>query len=262
MRTIKQLILIIATCLFAVTAQAQWSVISVQGKILADGVVITQSNRLNMEQVISFTEALEAKAILADAEGAMFLLEQAKGSVNGENASLGDLIKPYKSYSTRGFRKAEDRINDLKQYMGNARFTVLGDKIELLLSEEKYPLNNNKFIVFYYEQAGEKLSKKVGFDHQKLIIENNKLLPQGNEIRNLHIYQYEISTKETNLITKVHLNFANMAKVKGELTVLKTWLTSKGMAATEANEKLTTYFEAVYGRTQPVKLLDLVAGIN
>ena len=45
---------------------------------------------------------------------------------------------------------------------------------ELKLDENIYPLNNDKFIVFYYKINGVQVSKKVGFNKQHLIIEKDK----------------------------------------------------------------------------------------
>lgn len=243
---------------------AQWKVLSVDGKLKANGVLVAQGNTINPDEAIVFSES-GSRAILADKTGEIFILTQAEG-IAKEGEIAANLIQKYKATNTRGFRKLGGGITDLKQFFGSARFTLLEDKTELPLDARIYPLNNDKFIVFYYEINGEKVSKKIGFDHQKLILEKDKLLQsptqklEGTEIRNLYVYQYEISSKATVFITKIHLNFEQSDKIAKELSVLKNWLTEN--SNTDIDKKLGLYFETVYGRTQSSQFLELLATIN
>jgi len=250
--TIKSLTFLFVTVAFLIPANAQYLCVQSAAGITANSGKLEVGTDLVPDALLAFSSKTD-KALFMDTKGTLWLASAE--SLPGDSilqASLSTVLQAYKGYETRGFRKTEDRILDLKTYFGSGKFTVIGSSLEVLLDAKNYPLNNDRFVVFYYKIGEKQVSKKVGFNNQKLIIEKDKLFTSGNavnqttELRNLVIYTHRISKKETEAITKIHLGFVEKETLKQELNTIKKWATDHGI--TEVEKCVTAFFSAVYGR--------------
>ena len=155
-------------------------------------------------------------------------------------------------------------IVDLKSYFGKENFAIIGDSLSVKLDEEIYPLNNNKFIVFYYDIDDEQVSKKVGFNKQRLIIEKDKLMQgkenklNGNKINGIEVFQYEMSSQKSEKITEFNLLFVNGEDIKVEFDAIMPVLTGLNMTNEEMQSYLINYFTDVYGLTDQNVIINFV----
>lgn len=249
---IKSIAFSFLTVAFLVPCNAQYLCIQSATGITANSAQLAPGINFDSSVPLVFTSKTE-KALFMDTKGTLWLAsaENLQGDSNLQT-NLSAVIQEYKGYETRGFRKTEDRILDLKSYFGSGKFTVIGKSLEILLDAKNYPLNNDRFVVFYYKIGEKQVSKKVGFNNQKLIIEKDKLFTSGSavnqsmELRNLVIYTHRISKKETEAITKIHLGFVEKETLKQELNAIKKWATDNGI--TDVEKCVTAFFSAVYGR--------------
>ena len=173
----------------------------------------------------------------------------------------GDTVQKSNGPSqSRGFKLIEPEIGDLKQYFGEGSFAIIGDTLQLKLNRETYPLNNNKFIVFYYKINGKQSSKKVAFDKQKLLIQKSKLIENPADsvnrdgIKNLYVYQFERSTKKAILITRVNLTFHSKEKIAKEFTLVQQYAKKESIPVDDMKKYLHTYFTDLYGETDEAAL--------
>ena len=161
--------------------------------------------------------------------------------------------------STRGLM-GPNGVKDLKTYLSEDNFNIIGDEIEIHLDKNLYPLNDDKFIVFYYNINDKQVSKKVGFDKQHLNINKEKLSVSDGEIINsdtlqsVSIYQYEKSTKETNLITTTNISFINTDNLRKEFLAIIPILKKQNYENEEIRQYLFEYFFDVYGNVDETQL--------
>ena len=165
--------------------------------------------------------------------------------------------------STRG-AIGESGVKDLKNYLGNETFNIIGDKHEILLDKDLYKLNNDEFIVFYYTINENQVSKKVGFNKQVLNIEKEKLIASKGDtlysdtIKLVSVYKYQQSTGNNELITKINLSFVNELELKKEFFTIILILRKQNMTDDEISDYLKEYFYDIYGQVDDDQLNKLI----
>ncbi len=184
------------------------------------------------------------------------------------NAKLA--LSPIRSrgqLSTRG-AVSETGVKDFKTYLGVENFNIIGDRLEILLDKNRYPLNGEEFIVFYYTINGKKISKKVGFQNQVLKIEKEKLqiskvdTLHADTIPSLSVYKYMQSTGNSELITEINLSFLNPIKLKKELEIINPILKNQNMTSKEIKEYFEQYIIDIYGNIDDNQLSAFIETIE
>ncbi len=164
---------------------------------------------------------------------------------------------------------SDKAVDNLRDYFGRKNFFVIGDKLSVVLDGKVYPLNNDKFIVFYYKINGEQVSKKIGFDNGKLVLEKKKLLHSGENVHksdtitDVQVYQYEISTKHSEYITKFNLCFIAKDELVEKLTTAKGFVQDQGLEPKEIKEYLWEFFGDEFGKTDGTvldKIINTIVG--
>jgi hypothetical protein len=153
------------------------------------------------------------------------------------------------------FDPNQQDISDLRQYFGNDKFSVIGDAVNVPLNNQKYPLSDDKFIVFYYRVDDKPVSKKIGHDQHTLLLEKDKLFTSsagaidGNEISNLAVYEYENTTKRGNEITRFTLVFVDKEDLLKEFNTIIPILKRQKMSDDDIKKYLIEYYYDFYGAT-------------
>jgi hypothetical protein len=236
------------------------------GKILAPGDIVQASDRLAFESTNSSIIAIGDNRV-------KYILRMPKG----ENVDKTDLvliasqsataIKSRNAFKTRAFNPDQKEVVDLKQYFGNDRFSIIGDEVKVTLSEQKYPLSNDKFIVFYYKVKDKPVSKKLGFDQQTINIEADKLkevkgeIIDANEIEGVMVYEYEMPTKNYQEITSFNLLFVKNADLEKEFNTIIPILRNQKMDDKGIKEYLVDYYVDFYGLTDSKALSSFIDGV-
>ncbi len=200
-----------------------------------------------------------AEAVLIDKKGQLYRITS-DAEYQGAVSEIVTKINEYKTQ--RGFKKVEKKqvVNDLKEYFGKGTYTLIGDSIWVQLDQQKYPLNNDQFIVFHYKVNGEQVSKKLGFNHQHLILHKGKLkkgingVQKGDLIKHVAVYQYERSTETTEFITRFNLRFVSVSKLAKEFTVIKKATMAHYEKHKDLIELFREYVDAVYDNTDKYTL--------
>lgn len=234
------------------------------GKILAPGDVIQASDRLAFESANASIIAIgdnRTKYILrmpkmenADKPDLILLASQAATAVKSRNA-----------FKTRAFNPDQKEVSDLKQYFGSDRFSIIGDQVNITLSEQKYPLNNS-VIIFYYKVKDKPISKRLKYDQQTISIESDKLkevrgeMINTNEIENVVVYDYS-SPQDYKEITSFNLLFVNNADLEKEFNTIIPILRSQKMDDKGIKEYLVDYYVDFYGLTDSKALSAFIDGV-
>ena len=247
---------------FGVKAQEVYHVTRVSGNItnLTTGQPIVAGVALSPDDRLLF-ESLESYAITIGDNMNRFLIKLPETEGNLENrvltASVKEVASPTKmrNLMLARFDPKQSEVNDLRQYFGNDKFSIIGNAVDIQLDKQKYPLSDDKFIVFYYRVDNNPISKKIGNQDQTLVLEKDKLVASsagfitGNEISNLAVYEYERSTNRSQEITKFTLVFVDKDELKNEFFTIIPILKRQKMADDDIKKYLIEYYYDFYGAT-------------
>jgi hypothetical protein len=246
------------------SAQAQeiYHVTRVSGSItnLKTGQLVSAGDALNPDDHLLF-ESLDSYAITIGENMNRYLLKLTEMEVAVDHRMLTSSVKEVatptkmRNLMLARFDPNQSEINDLKQYFGNDKFSIIGDAVDVQLDQQKYPLSDDKFIVFYYRVDNNPISKKIGHQEQTLVLEKDKLITSsagfitGNEISNLAVYEYERSTNKSYEITKFTLVFVDKDELQNEFYTIIPILKRQRMADDDIKKYLIEYYYDFYGAT-------------
>lgn len=256
---------------FEVQAQDLFHVTRVSGKItnLKSGQDVVAGDALSPEDVLLF-ESLDSYAIAIGSSMGRFQIKIQDIAVANDHQMLTSTVKDaavptkMRNLMLARFDPSQSEITDLRQYFGNDKFSIIGDAITVPLDQQKYPLSDDKFIVFYYRVDNNPVSKKIGHNQQTLLVERDKLVTssvgeiQGNEISNLAVYEYETSTRSSQEITRFTLVFVDKEELVAEFRTIIPILKRQRMAEDEIKKYLIEYYYDFYGATDS-KTIDTFA---
>jgi hypothetical protein len=255
-------LIILAFLGLSARAQDVYHVTRVNGNItnLKTGQPVAAADVLNSDDQLLF-ESLESYAIAIGGNMGRFQIKLPDTEVTSEHqmltSSVKDAATPTKmrNLMLARFDPGQKEITDLRQYFGNDKFSIIGDAVDISLDQQKYPLSDDKFIVFYYRVDNNPISKKIGHQDQTLILEKDKLITSsagtisGNEISNLAVYEYETSTRSSHEITRFTLVFVDKDELKNEFFTIIPILKRQRMVDDDIRKYLIEYYYDFYGAT-------------
>ena len=262
--------------LLGLGAQAQdtYNVTRVNGNVTfaKSGKPIKPGDVLNPSDQVKF-ENFDAYVISINQKMARFMLKLNPPQTNSSKksqvltATVKDiaLVTKRRSLMSARFNPNEKEVTDLKNYFGTDKFSVIGDSVDIALNSAKYPLNDDKFVVFHYKVNNSLVSKKIPFEQQTLKIEKNVILSTkagsvpGNEVPELTVYLYEKSTKASEKITNLTLVFVDKETLRNEFKTILPILKRQKMNDEGIKKYLIEYYYDFYGATDS-KTIDAFAG--
>jgi hypothetical protein len=262
MKSAKLILIMVLFLSFGIQAQEVYHVTRVNGKVtnLKTGKEIVAGDILTAEEFLLF-ESLNSYAIALGENMGRYQIKIADTKVSGEQQMLTSTVKDaaaptrMRNLMLSRFDPSQQDITDLRQYFGNDKFSIIGDAVNVPLNNQKYPLSDDKFIVFYYRVDNNPISKKIGHEQQTLLLEKNKLFTSsagsidGNEIANLSVYEYESSSKRGQEITKFTLVFVDKEALLNEFNTIIPILKRQKMGDDEIKKYLIEYYYDFYGAT-------------
>ena len=266
MRTI--LIILSAALLFSFQqANEFYHIIKVDGSIVntATGKPLSPGDNIKPNDRLKFNSPYATALVISNTRGKFTLKYQSTESKDLFNdkkellAMADNAVTPIDSrgmLATRGIGLSE--VRDLKNYFGPDNFYVIGKNLSVKLNKTVYPLNDNQYIVFSYPINNETKSKKVGFDNQYLKIDGDALASLSKDtgsgpatLKDISVYKLDKSANKSDLITKVNLVFLDEDKIKAEFDVIIPFLKDQKMDRFKVLDYLKSYFNDVYGSTDP-----------
>lgn len=274
MKTTTYLLVFLLLLGLGVQAQDTYNVTRVNGNVTfaKSGKPIKPGDVLNPNDQVKF-ENFDAYVISINQRMARFMLKLTPSQVNASKqaqvltATVKDiaLVTKRRSLMSARFNPNEKEISDLKSYFGTDKFSVIGDNVDIALNSAKYPLSDNKFIVFHYKVNENPVSKMIGYDKQTIKIEKDKILStkagsiNGNEVPDLSVYLYEKSTRSSEEITKLTLVFVDKETLRNEFKTILPILKRQKMNDDAIKKYLIEYYYDFYGATDS-KTIDTFAG--
>lgn len=261
----KSITVIAAMMLFlglGLQAQNVYNVTRVNGKVtnLKTGQDVAAGDILTPDEFLLF-ESLDSYVIAIGDNMGRFQIKinetQAPDDLQMLTSTVKDAALPtrMRNLMVARFDPSEQEVSDLRQYFGNDKFSVIGDAVTVPLNDQKYPLTDDKFIVFYYRVDNQPVSKKIGHEQHTLLLEKDKLFTSsagsidGNEIANLAVYEYENTTKRGNEITRFTLVFVDKQELLNEFNTIIPILKRQKMGDGDIKKYLIEYYYDFYGAT-------------
>lgn len=272
-RLVSLLGLLLAIAITTVNAQV-FHVVKVQGSItnLTSGKSIKPGDVVHAKDRIAF-ESVSANMVAIGDNRTKYVIRMPKtGTVDktslvvmaGEAATA---VKSRNAFKSRSFNPDQKEVADLKQYFGNERFSIIGNQVNVTLSEKIYPLSPDKFIVFYYNVKDKPISKRLKYDQQTIIIESDKLkevrgeMITASEIEDVKVYQYEPLSKNSEEITSFNLLFVDATALTTEFNTIIPILRNQKMDDKGIKEYLVDYYVDFYGFTDSKALSAFIDGV-
>ncbi|MFA9392843.1 MAG: hypothetical protein ACERKD_23750 [Prolixibacteraceae bacterium] len=221
---------------------------------------IQRGDSLNAASSIQFLNDGE-KLIVANSQGNLFWCEAPKGPA----FSLDQTLRAINVKRSRGFKVKNSGVYDFKNYFGDEVFTLLNNEIIVPVDLNSFPLNNAHFIVFFYKLKDQSISRKIGFDNQKLILQKNALLNLNGQIvdqeqiNNVEVYEYYPNSGQSNLLTTVNFQFADEPELINELRLLSTYIQNQDELKPYI---LETYLTNAYGKLDGIQEIKIKEELN
>jgi hypothetical protein len=265
MKTIIAFLLLFSfVALNAQTPDAMYNIIRINGQIynISTGENLIQGNSLKPKDKLEFYQ--QAFGIVISNNKRKFTLRKPYDLGGSDDLfALAEMsLNPIQSrgqFSTRGI-VGPGGVKDLKSYLSEETFNVIGKEIDIKLDKNLYPLNDDQFIVFHYNINDNKVSKKVGFNKQELNLNRDKLVVSKGDtlfsdtIPNVEVYQYEKSSGDTELITRANITFIDEDMLRKELLAIIPILKKGNSTEEEIREFLFEYFFDLYGNVDETQL--------
>ena len=274
MKATTSIIIMLLMLVLGVQAQDTYNVTKVNGNVsfVKSGKLVKPGDVLNPSDQVKF-ENFEAYVITINQKMARFMLKLPTPQTNAakQNQVLTAMVRDIalvtkrRSLMSVRFNPNEKEVNDLKNYFGTDKFSIIGDNVDIALNSAKYPLSDNKFIVFHYKVNSSPVSKMLGYEQQTIKIEKDKILStkagsiNGNEVTDLTVYLYEKSSRSSEEITKLTLVFVDKETLRNEFKTILPILKRQKMNDESIKKYLIEYYYDFYGATDS-KTIDAFAG--
>jgi hypothetical protein len=189
----------------------EYQVLHVKGEIIKekDGALLKPGDKINESDKIKFQTDNAMAAVLSDEKGRYIL------RVDKEEEESSDLVYVIKSAISPvrgGMSTRATGINndiDMQLYFEEAPYVWAGETLKISLSRSSYPMSDHLFFVLEYGYDGEKVSKKLGFEDDYLVMKKGQVFNiEGNPadqdlISNYELYYYDEESEEGRRITSI-----------------------------------------------------------
>jgi hypothetical protein len=244
-------------------------VFKVSGCIHVNGAkdCMTTDQDLSYDDMLLFSSPLDFVLVInTDDEVLLAKAPDTTGFANGKELLFS--VKKSIQEPAKGEKRGEvssKMVNNLGQYFGDARFTVIDEELQFTLNPRFATLSKDKYIVFNYVLDTMRVSKRLGFQDQVVRIQKDKLLEMGGKnyhvdfVRNVDVYVYTPANKDSKHICQFDLFFVskeNLFKSFSEVLLSLKKRTKRNQK--EISNSLKSYFEFTHGYTDEQVLQKVV----
>ena len=260
----KTIIILITGMFFLFQGNEFYHIVKVDGEIInvETGKPLAAGDEIKPSDQLRFNSPYATAVALSNLRGKFTISMPENSDLFGDNqllAMAGNAVSPIGSrmqLSTRGI--AGMAVKDLKNFLGDEDFYVIGNKLSVNLDKSVYPLDENNFFVFVYQLNGEKKSKKIGYTGQELTIEKDKLIDDIDNdstiIREVQVFRYNKEKNTSTPVTTVSMSFIEEDQLQREFSEVIDFLKTQELQRPEIMNYMQEYFRDIYGKTDNDKL--------
>jgi len=250
----KLIVLLFSVLLLGSYQTETYYIIKVKGDIVNNrtGKHLSQGDAILATDELKFKDKNSLALVISDTRGRFKLKYPTKDKTNSfeftafvKSALVGTNRV---QFSTRNII-SNAPINDLKTFLGEDEFTVIGNSLDVQLNKEKF---SNQKVVAKYEKKGQRIGKELITEDYKLQLSRNALgVKSYGEVKVFHVdfyKQLETLNKEEK-ITRLDVNFIDKAALKDELKTIIGVYKKKKYTKPQMKKFLMEYFGDFYGNT-------------
>ncbi len=249
----------IVTILFVFTSilcySQEYQVLHVKGEIILekDGSVLKPGDKIAEKDKIRFTTNDAMAAVLSSEKG-RYIVKVADKTTN--ESDLIYVLKSTISPVRGGMSSRAGGINndiDFKLYFAEAPYVWAGDVIKLGVSAGAFPMNDERFFYIEYSIDGDRVSKKLGFEKDILIIEKESFFSidgksiNPENVTNYSLYYYNTLSEDSRLIADIDFVLISQE----ELQQIMDQYDVKGEGA---YYEIADMLSNLYGKCDPLQL--------
>jgi hypothetical protein len=237
-------------------------IIKVSGNITnsVTGQILSQGDEILATDQIQFSDKNDYALIVSD-NNARFKMKYPKVAGNIEGPYT-EIVKNTLNSSgktrikTRGIITNAD-IKDLKEFLGDDEFTVIGNSLNVQLSKQTF---EDKTVVAKYDKNGEIIDKPIINEDYKLDLSRKTLgVKSSGEVKLYHVDFYQQDDSEGyQKITRLDVNFVDEPVLKDELATIIGVYKKKDYDKNKMKSFLMEYFLDFYGNTHMFTLSEFV----
>lgn len=149
-------------------------------------------------------------------------------------------------------------IKDLREFLGDDEFTVIGNSLEVPLSESEFA---NKKVLAKYDKNGKEVDKELIGENNTLTLSRNTLgVKAYGEVKLYHVefYEQQHDNNEPEKITRLDVNFIDKDALKDEFKTIIGVYKKKDFSKAQMQSFLMEYFIDFYGNTHQYYLSEFV----
>jgi hypothetical protein len=249
----KILVFLLSLWLFIPQQTDTYYVIKVSGNIVnaATGQSLGQGDEIQSLDEIQFGDKDVYALVMGDNGDRLKMMfsgtePDAKGLFKGlVKNSLSKSGK--KHFKTRSFITNAD-IRDLKEFLGDDEFTVIGDALNVQLSKQAF---QDKSVLAKYDINGAMVDKAILDQDLKLNLSRKTLgVKPSGEVKLYHVDFFQKNEAVgIEKITRLDVNFIDESALKDEMATIIGVYTKKGFDKDAMKNYLMEYFVDFYGNT-------------
>jgi len=248
----KFLIFIISVYLLFSYQTERYYIVKVKGGItnVKSGKTLAQGDEINPNDQIKFSDGNAMALVVSDANKKYTLKLPNTANNVGLTASVTNslIFSKTKRTASRGII-TNAAIKDLKEFLGNNQFTVIGNSLEVKLSKQTF---ENQSIEAKYDLSGKPFNKEIARGDTILKLSRADLgAKSSGEVKLYHVdfYQSDKSRNRVDKITRLDLNFVDENAIKDELKTIIGVYKKKNYTKPDMKAFLMEYFIDFYGNT-------------
>lgn len=259
----KILAFLLSVMLLGGSQTEKFYVIKVKGEItnLTTGKLVEKGDEILLTDQFEFKNKRSYAIVIGDQKGRYEMKFPQKSDIASRTyVAIGkeSLIKKNRArYNTRSIY-TNAPINNLKVFLGEDEFTVIGNSLDVKLSKNKFI---NQSIVAKFEKKGEQVDKNIVNEEYVLQLSRNSLgVKSSGEVKLYHVdFVKKASTASVEeKITRLDVNFIDKNIIQDELETIIGVYKKKNYTKPQMKQFLMEYFSDFYGNTHMYSLSKFV----
>jgi hypothetical protein len=253
---------------FAPTAET-YHIVHIQGDIqhVSKNVSLQRGMTIYATDKVLFKSSTAKAVVISSAKGRFVLAPPAQNKAAKFQevvVVLSEVIFPIKKTNANLSIRAVggEQVFDLKQYFGEGQYYIIGDMLKVRVSQEKYPLNDNKSIVYRFIYQGKAINRKVIYTEDVIQISAKELFTDKEgkaidpaDVEAVELYQFTATPKSAEKILIFQPIFLPEEELKESLNAfLKV---EKNI--TDKQKALLDFFQDAFGKTDEQVLTNWIA---
>jgi hypothetical protein len=261
----KNLVLFLFTCLsisWQINGQSLY-VIQVAGKIenLDNKSFLKPSDVLNGKEKLKFYSADSKAVVMSKEKGRMVVQNQKTKSSDNKSefvAMIMDVLVPMPTNHQLSSRNlvATNVVSNFTDFFGKEKYVFIGDRIVIPLDPSKYPLSDEKVIVYRYMIGDKPIQKilkhydnNIIFDKNQIYLHDNELISLDKTSKEVHLYYVNKKTKATTELITFQPIYLNDNDLYNEINALISYLkTIEGKSDDDMKPIILEFVQTAHGK--------------